>query len=270
MSKLTFAANLTMLFGEVPLPDRFEAARSAGFATVEMQFPYDWPVDLLKRRIEREGLNVALINLPAGDWDAGDRGLAALPGRQEEFRASVETALAYARALDVPRMHCMAGIVPPDAARTEIRTLYLDNVAYAARRCAEEGIDILIEPINGHDVPGYFLDSFAAAAHHLAAIRARGARARLLFDIYHCARLHGDVTPWLAALAHEIGHYQIAGAPSRHEPDIGSLPYAEILADACHLTPGLTVGLEYRPRGRTEDGLGWLAGLSMREPVSHA
>ncbi|MEL6583677.1 MAG: TIM barrel protein [Pseudomonadota bacterium] len=261
MPRLNFAANLTTLFADLPFPDRFAAAREAGFEHVEFLFPYEWPLDLLARRIEHEGQKVALINAPAGDWDAGERGLAALPGREAEFRESIAEALGAARALNVPRVHVMAGLVPAGATRRELRATYHENLRYAAQEAGAHGIEVMIEPLNGHDVPGYFLDSFSAAAHTIGELRELGVQVRLQFDIYHCARLHGDVTPWLAALAHEIGHYQIAGTPGRHEPSLGDLPYQHILQDAAHLTPGLTVGLEYHPQGATEEGLGWLAGL---------
>jgi hydroxypyruvate isomerase len=262
MPRLTFAANLTMMFGEHTFPDRFDAAREAGFDTVEFLFPYDWPLDLIERRIEHAQQRVALINAPAGDWDAGERGIACLPGREAEFRDSIALAIATAKSLGVRQIHVMAGLVPSGAQRSDVRALYHSNLAYAVREAAEEGIAINIEPLNPDDVPGYFLSSFSTAAHTLGELSAAGTPVKLQFDIYHCAKLHGDVIPWLAALAHEIGHYQIAGLPGRHEPSLGDLPYANILKQASFLTPGLTVGLEYVPHGKTEEGLEWLATLS--------
>lgn len=269
MAKLSFAANLTMMFGEVPFPDRFAAARAAGFDQVEFLFPYEWPLDLLQWRVERENLTVALINAPAGDWAAGERGIACLPGREAEFRLGFAEAVTYAKGLGVRQVHVMAGLVPAGADRAALRDTYLSNLAYAAERAAQEGIAINIEPLNGHDVPCYFLDNFSSAAQIIADLAAHNTTVTLQFDIYHCARLHGDVSPWLAALHHTIGHYQIAGTPGRHEPALGDLPYEAILQDAAHLTPGLVCGLEYMPHGRTEDGLGWLADLSL-EPKAPA
>ncbi|MBB5515143.1 hydroxypyruvate isomerase [Rubricella aquisinus] len=252
-----FAANIATLFADIPLLDRFQAARSAGFAQVEFPQPYDWPIDLLSRRLAAAEVSLSLIDLPVADG-AGQEGLACLPGEEEAFRVTVETALRYAKALKVPVIHCPAGLVPEGAKRGALRTLYLDNVAYAARRCAEDGVTVVVQPRNPDDCPAYFLDSYAGAAHALNAVRDRGGDAGLLFSIMDCARIHGDVQPWLAALAHEVSYYRIAGVPGGHEPDCGVLPFADLLRDVALLSPDVTVGLDYTPVAGTLHGLKWL------------
>jgi hydroxypyruvate isomerase len=255
-----FAANITTLFADIPLLDRFQAARSAGFVQVEFPQPYDWPIDLLARRLDAADIGLSLIELPVADG-AAQEGLTCLPGQEEAFRVTVETALRYAQALKVPVIHCPAGRVPEGAKRGELRTLYLDNVAYAARRCAEAGVSVIVQPRNPDDCPAYFLDSFAGAAHALNSVRDRGGNVGLLFSIMDCARIHGDVQPWLAALAHETQYFRIAGIPGGHEPNCGTLPYADLLRDVALLAPDATIGLDYTPVAGTVNGLKWLEDL---------
>lgn len=249
-----FAANLTMMFNEHAFLDRFDAAAAAGFRDVEFLFPYDHPVDIVADRIQRAGVSVVLMNLPAGDWNAGERGLAALPTRADDVRAAFERAAPYIRALHVPRVHLMAGIAPDD---DEHRRAYRDAVTWCAARAAEIGVDLLLEPINRRDMPGYFMSDVDAA---VALIRELGLpNLRLQLDIYHAQIIHGDVTMRLRRVIDHLGHVQIASVPSRNEPDGEELNYPFLFEELDRLGYSGHMGCEYRPRGRTEDGLGWLA-----------
>lgn len=259
-----FAANLTMMFQEVPFLDRFRAAAEAGFAAVECLFPYVFAAGDVAERLARCGLTLALINAPPGDWDAGERGLAALGDRQDEFRQSLAAALAYAAETGVRRLHVMSGIADrhdPRAAAT-----WRDAIAYAADRAGEAGVDILIEPLNGRDAPGYFLDDFDDAAERIAALGR--SNVRLQFDIYHRQILHGDVLRGLEALMPIIGHVQIASVPLRHEPGTGELDDIRILRALDMLGYEGFVGCEYRPAASTSAGLGWMEPFHMR--AAHA
>jgi 2-dehydrotetronate isomerase len=250
-----FAANISFLFADRPLRERFGAAARAGFRAVEMLFPYDEPSGALAEELGRAGLELALFNLPPGDWAAGERGLAALPSRGAEFRNSVETALAYARACGVRRLHVMAGLAPKGERAAE--AAYRDALRHACDRAGPLGIDVLIEPINGRDMPGYFLDDFDRAADLIAELALPNLR--LQFDVYHRQILRGDVTRGLEALMPIIGHVQIASVPDRGEPGSGELDDARLFATLDRLGYRGYVGCEYRPAGRTEDGLGWFA-----------
>lgn len=249
-----FAANLTMMFNEWPFLDRFAAAADAGFAAVEFLFPYDHPPDAIAQRLQRHRLTQALFNLPPGDWNAGERGLAALPGRFDEIKAGVETALDYAAATGVKRLHLMAGLAPrQDKAAVDS---YRRAVAWTAERVGKDGIDLMVEPINGRDMPGYFLNDFAFAE---ALIRELALpNLKLQFDIYHRQIIHGDVTVALRAMLPITGHIQIASIPSRHEPMSEELNDAFLFAELDRLGYGGFVGCEYRPRAGTLEGLGWL------------
>lgn len=248
-----FAANLTMMFTERPFLDRFDAAADAGFRAVEFLFPYDHAPDEIAGRLQRNGLTQALFNLPPGNWAAGERGLAALPGRFDEVKAGVANALRYAGATGCRRLHLMAGLADPADPAAAAR--YRDAVLYAADALGERGIELMLEPINGRDMPGYFLNDFAAAERLIAAIGRPNVR--LQFDIYHRQILHGDVTMALRRLMPMIGHVQIASVPSRQEPDGEELNWPFLFAELDRLGYGGFVGCEYRPRGRTEEGLGW-------------
>ncbi len=255
-----FAANLSTLFTERPFEERFKAAGDAGFSAVECQFPYAWPADQLRSLLDEAGLSQVLFNLPPGDWEAGERGLACLPTRRREFHRSVELAIDYAVALGCRRLHAMAGIRPADVDATLLRRCYVDNIRYAATRCSSLGIDVMIEPINSADMPGYYLDDFGFALEIIDEIAASGfSRPKLQFDIYHCARIHGDVCDWIRRCARHIGHFQIAGTPGRNEPDLGDLPLTEILDTIAELGLEHWIGCEYRPAGDTGEGLRWLA-----------
>lgn len=248
-----FAANLTLMFAERHFLDRFAAARSAGFDAVECQFPYEHEPEALREALEREGLELALFNLSPGNWSAGDRGLAALPSRRDEFEASVGVAIAYAEALDVKRLHLMAGLADP--AEPAAREAYRDALARACDAAGEIGAGILIEPLNGRDAPGYFLRDFEFAAE---LIEGSGlSNLKLQFDVYHRQIIRGDVIRGLETLMPLIGHVQVASVPDRHEPGSGELDDEKIFAALDRIGYRGFVGCEYRPAGRTEDGLGW-------------
>jgi 2-dehydrotetronate isomerase len=248
-----FAANLTMMFSEVPFLDRFEAAAKAGFTAVEFLFPYDHPAQEISARLRGNGLTPALFNLPPGNWDAGEKGFAALPDRFADLQASLKTALPYVEATGVKRVHLMAGI----AGRSEPRAVeaFYKSVTCAAEFFAPHGLDVVIEPINPRNVPGYFLNDFGFAADLIRELKIPNLK--LQFDIYHCQIIHGDVTMRLRDMMPIIGHTQIASIPSRHEPDGEELNYSYLFAELDRLAYGGFVGCEYNPRGKTIDGLGW-------------
>ncbi|MCY0092590.1 2-oxo-tetronate isomerase [Hoeflea ulvae] len=249
-----FAANLSMMFTEHAFEDRFQAAADAGFNAVEFLFPYDHPAETIAKWCAAAQVEQVLFNLRPGDMDAGDRGLAALPDRKQEFRQSVQTALDYAGVIGTRRLHMMAGLA--DASDPAHRASYMDSVAFAADAAAEQGICILIEPINGRDMPGYFLNDFGLAAQLLAELD--HPNARLQFDIYHRQILHGDVLRGLEQLMPLIGHVQVASVPDRHEPGSGELDDVRIFAALDELGYQGFVGCEYRPEAATLDGLGWI------------
>ena len=249
-----FAANLTMMFQEFGFMDRFAAAAAAGFDAVEYLFPYDFEMSQIARALQESQLTQALFNLPPGDWQAGERGLAALPGRKSDFRDSVATALRYAAATGVGRVHVMSGIArrdDPDAS-----ACYRDSVAYLCDRAGEVGLDVLIEPINPRDMPGYFLYDFNYAADLIADLGAPNLK--LQFDIYHRQIIHGDVLTGLKTLMPIIGHVQIAAVPLRNEPSTGELDDVRVLTALDDLGYSGFVGCEYRPAAGTVAGLGWM------------
>ncbi len=259
---MKFAANLSFLFQELDFTDRFAAARKAGFSAVEMLFPYDLPPESLKTLLTDNELVLALFNLPPGDWQAGDRGMAAISGRQSEFAASVQQALDRALELGVTRLHMMAGNADPRD--RDARATYLENLRLAASRAIPHGIEIMIEPINTRDMPGYFLNDFDLAE---TLIREAGLpNVRLQFDIYHRQIMCGDVTRGLERLMPLIGHVQVASVPDRTEPGRGELDDLRIFETLHALGYAGYVGCEYRPEAGTAAGLGWfrqaLAALS--------
>jgi hydroxypyruvate isomerase len=251
-----FAANLTMMFADAPFGDRFARAAQAGFKGVEFLFPYEHAPEDIAGWLEETKLTNVLFNLPPGDWGAGERGLASLPGREAEFRASVARALGYARRLGTPRLHAMAGLLPAGADRARHRATYVENLRYAARELAKEGRTLLIEPINPRDMPGYFLNTQDEA--HAICQEVEEANLMVQMDFYHTQIVQGDVTMTLRKHASRVGHVQIAGVPDRHEPDTGELDNGYLMRALDDLGYAGWVGCEYRPRGRTEDGLGWL------------
>ncbi len=260
-----FAANLTMMFNEVPFPERFAAAARAGFDAVEFLFPYDHAPDDAARWLTENRLRNVLFNMPPGDWAAGERGMASIPGREAEFRASVDVALAYARALGTPRLHAMAGLLPQGADRTRHLAVYVDNLRVAAGMLAREGRTLLIEPINARDMPGYLISTQEEA--HAIRERVGADNLKVQMDFYHVQIAEGDVTTRLKAYIQDVGHVQIAGVPDRQEPDAGELNNAYLMGQLDELGYEGWVGCEYRPRNRTEEGLGWLR-AAMGSPVA--
>ena len=242
-----------MMFTEVPFLDRFAAARQAGFLAVEFQRPYAWPVDEVASAQHNAGLECVLMNVPSGDWDSGERGLACLPGRDKEFRDGVELALAYAKALGVKRLHATAGIATGDRAACEAR--YLENLRWAARRVGTAGITLLIEPINARAFPGYLLTSLAQAANVCDQVNEPNLQIQI--DCFHLQISEGDVTQKLRRYLPQCGHIQIAGVPDRHEPDTGELRYEYVFELLDNLGYQGWVGCEYVPAGETVAGLKW-------------
>jgi len=262
-----FAANLSMLHPELDFLDRFEAAARDGFRGVEFLFPYAFAAPELAARLKAHGLQQVLFNAPPGDWDKGERGLACLPGREAEFRAGIATAMGYAQTLGCPRIHVMAGLVPEGAQREALRPTYVANLRWAAAEAAQQGLDVLIEPINTRDIPGFFLNRQDQAHELIADIGADNVKVQM--DLYHCQIVEGDVATKIRRYlpTGRVGHFQIAGVPERHEPDVGEVnyPYLFGVIDKVSAECGWTgwIGCEYRPRlgaqpGGTSAGLGWL------------
>ena len=258
-----FAANLSLLYPEHDFLDRFAAAAADGFKAVEYLFPYAYPAGELAARLRGHGLEQVLFNGPPGDWERGERGLACLPGREAEFHSGIAIALECAAALGCPRIHVMAGSVPSGVDRETLHRTYARNIRWAAEQAARQGVDILIEPINTRDIPGYFLNR-QDEAHRLVA-EAALPNLKVQMDLYHCQIVEGDLASKVRAYVPtgRVGHVQIAGVPERNEPDVGELHYAYLFAvlDECGYAGW--IGCEYRPRrgsqpGGTSAGLGWL------------
>ena len=256
-----FAANLSMMYGEHAFMDRFAAAAADGFTATEFLFPYAFEAGVLARALVDNGLQQVLFNAPAGDFERGERGMAALPGREAEFRGHFERALEYAAALACPRVHVMAGLVPAGSTREQLRPTYIANLGWAAERAASAGIDILIEPINTRDIPGYFLNRQAEA--HAVVAEVGSPRLKVQMDLYHCQIVEGDVATKLRQYlpGGNVGHLQIAGVPERHEPDRGELDYGYLFEVIDELGYPGWIGCEYRPAAGTSAGLGWLREL---------
>ena len=250
------AANLSTLFTDLPFPDRYAAAAAAGFRAVECQFPYGVPAEVLREQLDRHDLVQVLLNSPPGNAAAGERGLAGLPGRVADFRASFGQALHYARTLRCPRIHVMAGLRPEGADASACRDVFVDNLAWAAGLCAGEGISLMVEPINTRvDVPGYLIDTTAVAVDCIR--RASQANIRLQYDVYHMQIMEGDLARSIERLLPVIGHIQIADNPGRHEPGTGEIRFPWLLARLDALGYDGYVGCEYNPTGTTTAGLAW-------------
>jgi hydroxypyruvate isomerase len=250
-----FAANLSMMFQEHGFLDRFAPAAGAGFMGTEFLFPYEHPPEAIAERLQAHRLTQVLFNLPPGDWAGGERGLASLPGREAEFRRGVELAIAYARALGCRTVHGMAGLLPDEAERADRERLYVENLRHAARSCADAGLTLLIEPINSRDMPGYLLNRQEQGRRVIEAVGA--ANLKLQLDLYHCQIIEGDLARHVREYLPLVGHIQIAGVPDRHEPDLGEVNYRYLFDGLDELGYPGWIGCEYRPRGRTEDGLDW-------------
>lgn len=250
-----FAANLTMLFTEVPFLDRFERAARAGFHAVEFLFPYAHPAEEIRRRLDEHRLALVLHNLPAGDWDAGERGIACLPDRVDEFRAGVATAITCAKALGVTQLNCLAGKAPAGADPALLNRTLVDNLRFAADALRRADLKLLVEPINTFDIPGFFVNRTAQA---LAIIDEVGADNLFLqYDLYHAQRMEGELAATLEKHLARIAHVQLADNPGRHEPGSGEINYPFIFAHLDRIGYRGWVGCEYKPAATTEAGLQW-------------
>ena len=255
-----FAANLTMLFNEHAFLDRFEAAAKAGFKAVEFLFPYAYPVAEIQQRLKAHDLKLVLHNLPAGDWDAGDRGIACDPQRVDEFRAGVARGIEYGTALGVPHLNCLAGKAPTGIDHATIRRTFVANLRHAAAELKKVKLNLLIEPINRFDIPGFYLNT---TPHALSILDEVGAdNAFVQYDIYHAQRMEGELANTLQQQLARIGHIQLADNPGRNEPGTGEINYAFLFAHLDRIGYKGWVGCEYKPAARTEDGLGWMQRLA--------
>ncbi|MEY4845990.1 MAG: hypothetical protein RL312_2271 [Pseudomonadota bacterium] len=252
-----FAANLSMMFNEVPFLDRFALAAKAGFKGVEFLFPYDHPAAEIAARLKDNGLQQVLFNAPAGDFGKGERGMAAIPGKQAAFRDSIKLALEYATTLACPRLHIMAGLKPEVVAHDTLTAVYGANLAYAAEECAKAGVKPIIEPINHRDIPGFFLNTTDQAAAIIAAIGPE--KLGLQFDLYHCQITEGDVVKRVEKHLPLIAHMQVADTPGRHEPGTGEVNWPFVFKTIDALGFRGWIGCEYRPAGETLAGLSWFA-----------
>jgi len=254
-----FAANLSMLFTEVPFLDRFERAARAEFEAVEFLFPYAHTAQEIKQRLDATGLQIVLHNLPAGDWDAGERGIACHPDRVEEFREGVERAIGYAQALGVPQLNCLAGKAPAGVDAATLRRTFVGNLRHAAARLGDAGLRLLIEPINPFDIPGFYLNRTDQAIAILDEVGAPNAFVQ--YDIYHAQRTEGELAATLHKHLPRIAHVQLADNPGRNEPGTGEINYPYLFAHLDRIGYRGWVGCEYKPAQGTEAGLGWLKNL---------
>jgi hydroxypyruvate isomerase len=252
-----FAANISLLFTELPFLDRIAAASDAGFDAVELQFPYAVDEQRLADALTASGLPLVLHNLPAGSWERGDRGIACHPRRVDEFRRGVDTAIRYAKALNCPRLNCLAGVRPPDVGFETARDTLIDNLRHASEKLEREGLDLLIEPINSRDVPGFFIDRSRMALDLM--VDAGCSNLKLQYDIYHAQVMEGDLARTVETALDRIGHIQIADTPGRHEPGTGEINFSFLLERLDAMGYEGWVGCEYVPWGSTLDGLGWMA-----------
>ncbi len=257
----TFAANLSMLWNELPFLDRFTAAARAGFKSVEFLFPYDFQPDEIKQRLTEHQLQLVLHNMPAGDWAAGERGKACWPGHEDEFRANVARALQYATALGAPNLHCMAGIPPKGTGTAQAQATLVGNLRFAAEAAKQQGVRLLLEPINHFDIPGFFVNRPRQA---IALMDEVGSDNLFLqYDIYHAQRMEGELTSTIKDLLPRIAHMQLADTPGRHEPGTGEINYRYLFDAIDDLGYTGQIGCEYKPRdpcpGGTDKGLSWVA-----------
>ncbi len=251
-----FCANLSMLFTEHDFLDRFDAAAKAGFEGVEYLFPYDYDAAGIKAKLDANNLTQVLFNLPAGDWAAGERGIACHPDRIEEFRAGVDRAIAYAKVLGNEQVNCLAGIQPEGVSASQAEDTFVENLKYAAKKLEDAGIRLVMEAINTRDIPGFFLNNTAQALR----IRDRvgSDNLTLQYDIYHMQIMEGDICPTLEANIGAIRHLQLADNPGRHEPGTGELNYRFIFGFIDRIGYDGWIGCEYKPATTTEAGLGWM------------
>jgi len=252
-----FAANLTMLFNEVPFLDRFERAAKAGFTAVEFLFPYAYKAGDIKHRLDANGLQLVLHNLPAGDWDAGERGLACLPDRVDEFRAGVARAIEVGSALGAPQLNCLAGKAPMGASDATLRQTFVANLRFAADEFKRAGIKLLVEPINTYDIPGFYLNRTAQAISILDEVGSDNLFVQ--YDIYHAQRMEGELAATMTKHLARIAHMQLADNPGRNEPGTGEIHYEFLFAHLDRIGYQGWIGCEYKPAAATVAGLGWLA-----------
>lgn len=255
-----FAANLTMMYQEHAFLDRFAAAARDGFTAVEYLFPYEYPAETLAGLLKENGLIQVLFNAPPGDWKAGERGIAALPGREAEFREGFLRALEYARALNCPRIHTMAGLVASGADRGKMREVYITNLRWAAEQAQKQNVDVLIEPIAHRNIANFFLNTQEEG--HTAASETGAANLKILMDLFHCQVCEGDLAIRIKKYLQDpkqtrVGHFQIAGVPERHEPDTGEVRYEYLFNLIDSLGYQGWIGCEYVPAAGTSEGLGW-------------
>ena len=250
-----FAANLTMMFTEVPFLDRFERAARAGFHAVEFLFPYGHPAEEIRQRLSEHRLELVLHNLPAGNWEAGERGIACHPDRVAEFREGVSRAIAYAGVLGVKQLNCLAGKAPAGVGESGLRRTFVENLGHAAAALKAAGIRLLVEPINTFDIPGFYLNRTAQAVSILDEVGA--ANAFLQYDVYHAQRMEGELAATIQRHLPRIGHIQVADNPGRNEPGTGEINYSFLFAQLDRMGYAGWIGCEYRPATTTEAGLGW-------------
>ncbi|HMW21845.1 MAG TPA: hydroxypyruvate isomerase [Burkholderiaceae bacterium] len=250
-----FAANLTMLFTEHAFLDRFDHAAKAGFKAVEFLFPYAFDAGNIKRRLDANGLELVLHNLPAGNWEAGERGIACHPDRVGEFREGVEKAIGYAQALGVRQLNCLVGKAPEGVSGDVLRRTVVENLRHAADALKKAGLRLLIEPINTFDIPGFYLNRTAQAAGLLDEVGADNAF--IQYDIYHAQRMEGELAATIAKYLPRIGHIQLADNPGRNEPGTGEINYPFLFAHLDRIGYAGWIGCEYKPATTTEAGLGW-------------
>ena len=265
---LRFAANLSMLFTEVPFLDRFERAARAGFKAVEFLFPYAHTPEAVRERIDAHQLQIVLHNLPAGDWDAGERGIACDPARIVEFRAGVALAITYAQALGVPQLNCLAGKVPAGVDAATVRRTFVENLRFAAAALKMAKLRLLIEPINPFDIPGFYLNRTDQAIAILDEVGADNAFVQ--YDIYHAQRVEGELAATLQKNLARIAHVQLADNPGRNEPGSGEINYPFLFAHLDRIGYAGWVGCEYKPAQGPEAGLGWLEKLAGKKALAPA
>jgi hydroxypyruvate isomerase len=249
-------ANLTMMFNEFDFLDRFKQARQQGFQGVEILFPYEYSLEKIKTELLNNKLELVLFNMPPGDFKAGDRGLACIPTRVSEFRDSVQAAISYAVSLNCKKLHCMAGLKPSADTDTIIEETFIENIRFAADACRAHNINVLIEPINNRDMPGYFLNYSRQATRLIEAIDRPNVG--LQYDIYHMQIMEGDLAPSIESLLPQIKHMQLADTPGRHEPGTGEINYSFLLSIIDTLGYDGWIGCEYRPQKNTISGLDWI------------
>ena len=257
-----FAANLSMLFTEQPFLDRFDAAAHAGFEAVEFLFPYAYAAVDIRDRLQANGLQLVLHNLPAGDWDAGERGIACHPDRVAEFRAGVARAIDCAQVLGVPQLNCLAGKAPAGVPAARLHETLVENLRYAAAMLKSAGLRLLVEPINTFDIPGFVVNRTQQALALLDEVGADNAFVQ--YDIYHAQRMEGELAATLQKHLARIGHVQLADNPGRHEPGTGEIHYPFLFAHLDRLGYQGWVGCEYKPATTTEAGLGWLQAMAVQ------